>query len=286
MWNMSSLDTAVSILNCFSPESPELAVSDAVKRLGLPKSTVSRLMKAMADCGLVEQHHETRRYRIGLLPFRLGQLYQVHAKVLELAEAALDRLVQETGFTGYIGVLNGTDIVILRSRHGRYPVRVVLEPGYRVPAFATAFGKALLARLPDDELRALLPDTLRYELTGLRWPRAKFLAELGTVRRRLWADAREETFPGVGAIGVAIGSNDRQQPIGVSLSFPTSAVSSREQAEMVKRLVGFGREIATRTDDPMWVGHGNGAASMVGLARSSRPSSARRRPRPGRTASA
>jgi DNA-binding IclR family transcriptional regulator len=158
-------------------------------------------------------------------------------------------------------------------------VRVVLEPGYRVPAFATAFGKALLARLADDELRALLPDPLRYELTGLRRPLPKFLAELATVRRRLWADAREETFPGVGAIGVAIGSSDRQQPIGLSLSFPTTAVSSRQHADMVKLLVVASQAIATRTADPAWVAGGGGAAFKVGPSRPAKRSTRRARRR-------
>jgi DNA-binding IclR family transcriptional regulator len=252
---MSSLETAVTILRCFSAETPELAVSDVAKRVGVPKSTVSRLMKAMAECDLVEQQEDRGRYRVGLLPFRLGQLYQAHVKVLDMVEAEVAALVDATGFTGYVCVLNGADIIVLRIRHGNYPVRMVFEPGLRIPAFATAVGKALLARQSDDELRAVLPPVLAYERTRLRRPIAKFLGELAGVRDRRWAEARQETVQGMGAVACAVGSSDQQQPIGFALSFPVNAVSSKSRIEIVQQVVAVATHIAERTGDPIWAGH-------------------------------
>jgi DNA-binding IclR family transcriptional regulator len=251
---MSSLETAVTILRCFSAETPELAVSDVAKRLDVPKSTVSRLMKAMAECALVEQQEDRGRYRVGLLPFRLGQLYQAHVKVLEMVEAEIAALVERTGFTGYICVLNGADIIVLRIRHGNYPVRMVFEPGLRIPAFATAVGKALLARQSDDELRALLPPVLTYERTRLKRPIGRFLGELAGVRERLWAGAQQETVQGMGAVACAVGSSDRQQPVGFALSFPVNAVSPKSRTEIVEQVVAVAARIAEKTGDPIWEG--------------------------------
>ena len=252
---MSSLETAVTILQCFTAATPDLAVSEVSKRVGVPKSTVSRVLRAMAANGLVEQHPGTRRYRVGLLPFRLGQLYQAHVKVLEMVEAETAGLVEATGFTGYVSVLNGADIVILRSRHGRYPVRMMLESGYRVAAFTTAVGKVLLARRSNAELLAMLPPVLTHDVTGLRKPISKFLAELDEVRARMWADSRQETFPGIGAIGAAVGSADEQQPVGFSLSFPVSAAPAMRHDEMIQLVVSAARRIAVKTADPVWQRH-------------------------------
>jgi DNA-binding IclR family transcriptional regulator len=250
---MSSLETAVTILGCFSPDSRDLGVTEVAKRLSIPKSTVSRLMKAMAARALIEQDRTTRRYRVGLLPFRLGQLYQAHVDALDLMEAEVVELVEQTGFTGYISVLSGSDTVILRVRQGRYPVRMVLEPGYRVSAFATAAGKVLLARHADAELRQLLPATLVYQHTELRKPLAKLLLELAAVRQRLWGEAREETFPGIAAIAAGVASADQQQqPIALSLSFPVTAVSKKGYADIVRRVVAAAARIAARTEDPVW----------------------------------
>ena len=249
---MSSLQTAVSILDCFGPGRTELAVTDVAKGLKIPKSTVSRLLRAMTQAGLVEQDAESRRYRVGPLPFRLGSLYQAHMQVLDLADAAIGELVEQTGFSGYVGVLSGTDIVILRRRQGRYPVRIVLEPGSRVAAFTTAYGKALLARQSDGELRAALPPVLIYQPTRLKTPIGKFLGELEIVRNRFWAAASEETMLGIGAIGTAVGSGNGEQPVGLSLSFPVNAVTRQQQDEMVEKLVAASARIAAQTGDPVW----------------------------------
>ncbi len=247
---MSSLESAVSILRCFHSETPELAVSDVARQLAMPKSTVSRLLRAMGEQGLVEQDAESRRYRVGLLPFRLGQLYHAHTKVIDLVDAEVEALVNETGFTGYIGVLNEADIVILRKRHGRYPVRMVLEPGYRMAAAATAFGKALLARLSNDELRRILPPTSGNGKSGTRMPIGKLLAELELVRSQRWAMA-DEAFPGMGAIGAAVGSADDQPAVGFSLSFPDNAVNPKLRRTIAEGVAAAARRVAMKTGDPI-----------------------------------
>jgi DNA-binding IclR family transcriptional regulator len=250
---MSSLESAVSILCCFSPEMPELAVTQVAAQLNLPKSTVSRLLMTMAERHLVEQDVVTRRYRVGLLPLRLGQLYYAHMQVVDLVNAELETLVNETGFTGYAGVLNGADIVILRKKHGRYPVRMVLDTGTRMSAATTAFGKALLARLPDDRLGAMLPSDLVEGKGAARKPVTRLASELALVRKQRWAIG-DTAFPGMAAIGTAVGGLDDQQAVGFSLSFPDSAVNSTARKSIANRVVAAARRVAAATADPVWVG--------------------------------
>ena len=57
---MSSLTSGIDILQCFASERPELRVSDVARRLNMPKSTVTRLLKEMLHHGLVEQDRKTR----------------------------------------------------------------------------------------------------------------------------------------------------------------------------------------------------------------------------------
>lgn len=248
---MSSLESAVSILGCFSSDTPELAVTEVAAKLVMPKSTVSRLLQTMAEQGLVEQDDVTRRYRVGLLPFRLGQLYYAHVKVVDLVEAEIETLVNETGFTGYVGVLNRANIVILRKKHGRYPVQIVLDAGAQIAAVSTAFGKALLARLPDEELRAILPSVLVDGKSAARKPISKILEELDAVREQNWAMGNA-VAPGMCAIGAAVGSADNQQAIGFSLSFPDIAVNSAARKDIAERVVAAARKVAANTADPFW----------------------------------
>lgn len=249
---MSSLKSAVAILECFSSDAAELAVTEVAARLSMPKSTVSRLLQTMAEQRLVEQDEVTRRYRVGLLPLRLGQLYYRHVRVVELVEAEIEALVNETGFTGYVGVLNGADVVVLRKRHGRYPVQMVVEPGSRMAAASTAFGKALLARLADETLRDVL---LPLQIAGHGDPQTKsvsqILEELDAVRGQQWA-LGDTAFPGMCAIGAAVGSFDNQQAIGFSLSFPDNAVDPKARKAIAESVVAAARKVGGATADPFW----------------------------------
>ena len=249
---MSALTTAIDILNCFSPETPELRVSEVARRLSVPKSTVSRLLKKMLHHGLVEQDAKNRRYRPGPLAFRLGTLYQAHLQILDLADSAVEVLVDEFGLTGYVGILDGTDIVVLRARQGSYPVRFVVDPGYRGPAFATAIGKALLARLDDDMLCALLPPILTYDATGLSLAREDLLLELEETREQGWTESIERIVFGFGAVGAAVGTADGQQAVAFCLSYPTKAEFEEQRDRMVERIVQCADSIGRRCGDPYW----------------------------------
>ncbi len=248
---MSSLTSGIDILQCFASERPELRVSDVARRLDMPKSTVTRLLKEMLRHGLVEQDRKTRTYRPGPLAFRLGALYQAHLRILDLVEAAVEDLVAEFGLTGYVGVLDGTDVVLLRVRQGSYPVRFVLEQGYRVPAFTTAIGKALLARMDDAAVAAMHPTELHYETTHLDMPIRQLLAELRATRIQGWAESDERTFTGFGAVGTAVGAAD-QQPVGFCLSYPTNSRFDGEKERMVAGLIRHAARIGRRAGDPHW----------------------------------
>jgi len=246
---MSTLETALDILDCFDPASPELAVTDVARRLGIPKSTVSRVLKTMARRGMTEQCEDSKRYSVGPLPLRLGQLYRARMQTLDLVTAATEQLASETGFTGYVGILDGADVVILRMTQGRYPVRIVLEPGYRVAAFATAMGLSLLARETDTVLRTMLPSILVHEPTGLRKTLPTLLRDLAAIRRQGCAEVSEATFPGIHAVGAAVRGASDGRPLGFALSFPAGAADAAQQARIVARVKETAYRLAMQVGD-------------------------------------
>jgi DNA-binding IclR family transcriptional regulator len=252
---MSSLATGLRLLQRLSPRQPFLRVSEVAEALALPKSTVSRLLKVLAESGLLEREETGRGYRCGPLALQLGNLYLAQHSLLDLVDDALDGLVERFAVTGYAGVLNGTEIVLLRVRQGRAPLRIVYEVGGRVPAHVTAIGMALLARLDDTRVHALYGDTLVYAPMNARIPMARFLKELELVRRRGWAASLGTTHAGIGAIGAAVASPNEQQPIGFSLSFPLMDADRVRRQEIVEAVVAGAGAIGARIGDPFWRAH-------------------------------
>jgi len=271
---MTSLGTGMDILGCFSADSPELRVTEVARRLDLPKSTVTRLCKEMLQAGLLDQHPDSRAYRPGPMAFRLGALYQRHLRLLDLVEDQVRGLVERFGLTGYIGALDHTDVVVLRVRQGWYPVRMVFDAGYRLPAFCTAIGRALLARWDDGALVAGHPPVMRHAPAGLTLTIEELLRDLAQVRAAGWVEAASFTLPGFGAIGVSVGMSDGEPPLAFSLSFPISEPFRARRHELVEALVAAGRDVGLRVGDPCWIDHEQ---------RLARPAPARRRLPPARS---
>jgi IclR family transcriptional regulator, KDG regulon repressor len=247
---MSSLGKGLAILDLYSSRTADLGVTEAARHLNIPKSSASRLMAAMAQQGLLEMERSTRRYRPGFLAFKLGSLYQSHTSLVDLADQGVGDLADRYAVTGYVSLRDGANIIVLRMRHGRTPLRtVVSEPGSCEPAFNTAAGRALLARLDETTLKALIPAQFATD-DGQRMRAKEFVKHLAEVRTRGWAEASH--YDGqIGAVAVTVVPDDSKiKPVALSLSFPQTSVDGTGRARMVTDLKRCAEELSQRFREP------------------------------------
>jgi DNA-binding IclR family transcriptional regulator len=250
---MSALDNAIEILRCFSPSQPEIGNADVIRLTGKPKSSTSRLLRQLKECGLLEQDTLTRRYRPGLLLFELGRLHRTENDFVAVTEARLRAVCASTGHTGYIAVLDGAEQVVLRVVTGSNPLQVVTPPGVRAPAYATSNGRAMLARLPDAEIRGRLPKPLPIIAPTAPRNATELMARVGEIRRTGYSEACNETLPGVGSLGFALSRCDSAETIGVALSYPSHTTPAEERARLWLALRAMASELGRLFDDPVWL---------------------------------
>ena len=186
---MSILSSAADVLRCFSTSRRDLTVTDLVLLLGMPKSNASRLLRAMRDEGILETVGDSKRYRPSLLLNRIGSLYRLAAPLIERSDAAVRRISDEFGHAGYVSVRRGADIVGVTVHPGRHALRVVTSIGDHIPAFASSTGRALLARLPDNQIRALYPAGFTAPSETAPRDAADLLARIAIVRRTGFAES-------------------------------------------------------------------------------------------------
>jgi DNA-binding IclR family transcriptional regulator len=256
---MSALDNAIEILRCFSPHQPEISNADVIRLTGKPKSSTSRLLRQLRECGLLEQDALTRRYRPGLLVFELGRLHRTQNDLVTAAEQRLRAVCARTGHTGYISVLDGAEQVVLRVVAGSNPLQVVTPPGVRAPAFATSNGRAMLARLSDADIRGRLPKTLPSISPSAPQSVAALMARIVDIRRTGYSESSNESLPGVGSLGFALTRHDTHETIGVAVSYPSHLTTAAERARLWQALRAMAVELGRLFDDPIWVALENGA---------------------------
>ncbi|MCW5748146.1 MAG: IclR family transcriptional regulator [Alphaproteobacteria bacterium] len=240
------------MLRLFSPERTELSVTEVARLLGMPKSSVSRLLRAMLADNLLANVEGTPRYRIGHLFFEVARMYERSTTLMDVTNTALAAMCEQTRHGGYISILDGADVLPLRVFFGTETLRVVTPLGKRMSAFATATGRNLLARLSDSAVRALHPDPLVPPSATAPQDMDDLLRRLEQVRRCGWCDAIDEGVSGVGSVAVAVSDPSNSETLAFCLSFPAHLVSELERHRLAGMLTDAARRIATRFNDTFW----------------------------------
>jgi IclR family KDG regulon transcriptional repressor len=250
---LSTLANAVSVLRLFSADRVDISVTDVSRLLAMPKSSASRLLKAMREAGLVAHVGSTPRYRVGHLLFEVARLHRVNSTLIGLTDQYLAAICRETGHTGYVSILNGRDVLVIRLHPGSHALRVVTPLGSRAPAFATATGRTLLARFGAEEIRTLYPEPLAPPSPNTPQELSELLSALEEVRQRGWCEAVDEAIPGVGSIAVSVADAENAETLSFCLSYSAPLVPEAEKRRMIGMLTAAARDIGAKLDDAFWL---------------------------------
>lgn len=266
---MSILETATTVLRLMATHQREVTMTDLVEQLGMPKSTASRVLKQMADEGLLVRNATTLAYRPSLLLLELSHLVRASTPLIEMCAQALDELGKAYGHTGYVSVLDGNDVVVLRVRPGTHALRAMTNPGHRLPSWATSTGRALLARDTDDAVRARFPQGLPHvvehlpnvangavgaggSITGGPATIDALLAELATTRTRRYAIAENEALSGVCSVGCSVADPDSGECLSLCMSFPAATLPAEGIQAIAHRVAAHAELIGRSVGDPFW----------------------------------
>lgn len=204
------------IFDCFSHVDSSLTVSELARRTGLAKSTTSRLVTELTTYGFLETHGTS--ITLGLRFFELGQRSVRPHTLRRLTYAHMETLRRTTGHTVHLAVLDAGQVVYIEILPSRTSPTLPSRVGGRLPAHATAVGKAILAFSAPSLTEGLIAQ-------GLTAVGPHTITEPGALRAALWrirssgfATEREESAPGVACVAVPILVRDGVPIAGISVS--------------------------------------------------------------------
>jgi DNA-binding IclR family transcriptional regulator len=220
------------------------------RRLGLHKSTVSRILSTLEHEGLVNQNPQSGKYRLGLGLISLAGVALGRLDVRGAAQPYLHHLVEVTQETINVTVLDGNECVNVERVASPKPIRYVGWIGRRTPLHCTAAGKVILAYTPPEQRHSLLPARLprytKYTITD------KTVLEgiLAQVCRNGYATAQEEFEEEFSAIAAPI-LNHRCEVVGaIAVSGPTYRLSSEQFESFVELLLETSRKVSAELGFP------------------------------------
>ncbi|HEY6295090.1 MAG TPA: IclR family transcriptional regulator, partial [Streptosporangiaceae bacterium] len=233
-----SLERGLAILSAFTPDRPDLGISELARKLGLTRSTTHRYVATLTTLGYLQQDDSTRKYRLGPRVLDLGFSVLGSLGLREIAAPHLRRLTDATGHTSNLAIRDDTDVILIdrvRGLPGRYHhLEFSLHVGSRIPAYCSATGKALLAFLPRPDLERILDRTdLVQRGPRTLTDRKALLAALDQVRRTGIATNDEELDNALRSIASPVLTRSGEVVAAVNVAIPWSPAP---MSELVSRL--------------------------------------------------
>jgi len=224
--------------------SEELSLAEISERVGLNKSRVFRLLHTLVDHGYVERNWDGTRYMLGLKILERAACVRMDLRQLALPYM---RLIHERfNETVNLGILENQEIIYISSLESSRPIRMAEVIGSRSLLHSTALGKAIIANLPDDDLRDLLSDIAFVKLTERTITDGDKLAkELRKVRRKGYAFDDRENDPEGFCIGAPIFDRRGRPLAAISVSGPAERVQGNSK-EIVELLLSTCRQISEK----------------------------------------
>jgi DNA-binding IclR family transcriptional regulator len=225
-----SLERGLALLGAFTSRRPVRGIADLADELGMSRSTTHRYAITLVALGYLEQG-ATRKYRLGLRVTDLGMAALQSTGLREHAHDYLEELRQRVPYTVSLGVLDGTETLIVDRLRSFRPLQrsadldFGLEAGSRLQAHCTAMGKLLVAYLPESEQREYLSSArLTRRGPGTITSKRALRSQLDQIRVDRVAISEQEAAAGLLAIAVPV--RDASAVVAaLSLSAPASALS-------------------------------------------------------------
>jgi len=250
--SIQSVDRALSLLEALAEAGGEASLTDLSRRTQLNVSTCHHLLSTLVNWGYVAKVPGRRSYALGARVLYLGHACLRQVDLPRKAQAYIDRINQVTGETVHLAVLQADTIVTLVKREARHAVRVDTGMVGRSDApHATATGKAMIAWLPEEQIRRMVSPTDMKRFTDKTIVDfATLIEELRHVRRNGHAMDREEFQPGVICVGSAIRDHSGAVVGAISASAPAMRATEQHLDLMRQEVIAAANALSAELGEP------------------------------------
>lgn len=222
-------------------------LSDLCKAVGLPKTTVHRMLLTLEDNGYVVQEKQRGEYCLSFKLFSIGSRMLQHSSLVDIARPYCRELLDAVDETVNLCVVSGTEMLVVDKQVTSQMLRQDSIIGSSFPLFQSASGKIFLAFADEAETQKVLA-LIRQQSPSLHSEQVlrDLHSELEQVRRTGLAYDYEEVFKGVRCVAAPIYDFQDKLVATLSISAPTVRLNEKATASIEAHIVGAARKISQR----------------------------------------
>lgn len=236
---IQSIDRAIEALEALATTGTG-SVGQVADRLGVHKSTASRILSSLAAHGLVEQRDSGGTYALGFGLVRLASAVTSRLDFSQIAQRLCDRVAEELSLTANVAVLDDVHAVNVSQAVGTGLLAPRHYVGLRTPGHATSSGKLLLAH-SESARRAIAALILDPHTERTITHSDALEEELARIRAQDWAASNEEWEQHITAVAVPLRLPDGAVEAALTVTGPTHSLPPDAFAQTAQRM----RDLAT-----------------------------------------
>lgn len=240
------IDRVFDILELLTLEKEGLGVTDIGNRVGLHKSTVHRILSAMAERGYIEKVPSKPIYKIGLKLIEISSVYLNSVELKTEARPYLWELASKLNQPVHLAILDGTDAVYIEKVDVINSIRLYSQIGRRIPVFCSALGKSLLSGLNDVELEEVISKCSFEKITTNTVGREELVRQVRETRNTGWSVDDEEHDEGIRCIAAPVFDYRRKVIAAVSIAGPVTVFPSENDPVTARIVKDISMEISMR----------------------------------------
>jgi IclR family pca regulon transcriptional regulator len=224
---LQGLERGLAVIQAFSHERPSMTLSEVARQTGISRATARRILLTLEALGFVRC--DGRDFALSPRVLSLGWAYLSSLNLWEIAQPFMEDLSAEVQETCSATTLDLPDIVFVARVPSRRILMMSLGVGSRLPAYATAMGRVLLAGLPDDQVALHLAAT-ELELLTHRTTTdpARLRAIVSAVREQGFSLVDEELELGLRSLSVPLRASHGETLAALNLCAAGARVSVAE----------------------------------------------------------
>jgi DNA-binding IclR family transcriptional regulator len=226
------LGKVMLVLTSFTVDDHGVSLAELVRRTGLAKGTLHRVLGDLVGVRLLDRTEHG--YRLSSQMFELGMRASVERQLLEVATPFMEDLYERTHETVHLGVLEGAEVVYVAKIGGHRQARSPSRIGGRMPLHCTAIGKALLAASPPELLARVVDDGLVRRTPRTITAPGMLARQLATVRTSGMAYEYEESAVGIVCAAAVVLDRDDLPIAAISATGPVTRFQPEKHAAHVR----------------------------------------------------
>ena len=244
---IGSVVKAVEIIDMITASEHELGATEISHQLGLNVSGIYHILNTLKECNMIEQNPQTKKYRLGLKLWKIGQKAGMRNQLGVYIQPYLTELRDATNETANLTVLDNHEIVYIAQEESNRFAKMFTKMGAKAPVYCSGAGKVLLAYQTEEIRNSILSRVIFHKYTEKTILDAQTLEqELETIRRNGYAFDDEEREEGVSCIAAPIFDFDNEVIAAMSISGPTTRFRSANRDAWIEEILHITRKISQR----------------------------------------